>query len=151
MSLYKRGNVWWSYLYQDGVRHAVSTGTTNRKQAEKIEDKLKADLNDARFHIVEFDPDITFGAIAARFLASGSARSHHAYHLGFLSSFFSDLPALRITKGLAEEFRKKRRKVNPKIKEASGRLYLDPEGEKLANGLIKAPKLSSADCHKKYG
>jgi len=30
-------------------------------------------------------------------------------------------------------------------------LYLDPEGEKLAGGLLKAPKMSSADCHKKYG
>jgi hypothetical protein len=40
---------------------------------------------------------------------------------------------------------------DPHIKETSGRLYLDPEGEKLAGGLIKAPKLSSADCHKKYG
>jgi len=40
---------------------------------------------------------------------------------------------------------------DPKIKESSGRLYLDVEGEKLAGGLIKAPKMSSADCHKKYG
>lgn len=40
---------------------------------------------------------------------------------------------------------------DPKIKESSGRLYVDPEGEKLADGLIKAPKMSSADCHKKYG
>jgi hypothetical protein len=37
------------------------------------------------------------------------------------------------------------------IKEASGRLYLDPDGEKLAGGTIKAPKLTSAECHKKYG
>jgi hypothetical protein len=37
------------------------------------------------------------------------------------------------------------------IKEASGRLYLDVEGEKLAGGLIKAPKMTSAECHKKYG
>lgn len=37
------------------------------------------------------------------------------------------------------------------IKESSGRLYLDPEGEKLSGGLIKAPKMSSAECHKKYG
>jgi hypothetical protein len=40
---------------------------------------------------------------------------------------------------------------DPKIAESSGRLYLDPDGEKLAGGLIKAAKLSSADCHKKYG
>ena len=37
------------------------------------------------------------------------------------------------------------------IKEASGRLYLDVEGEKLAGGLIKAPKMTSAECHKKFG
>jgi hypothetical protein len=37
------------------------------------------------------------------------------------------------------------------ITDPSGRLYLDPEGEKLAGGLIKAPKMSSGDCHKKYG
>ncbi|MBX9580536.1 MAG: hypothetical protein K2X87_09525, partial [Gemmataceae bacterium] len=35
--------------------------------------------------------------------------------------------------------------------DASGRLYLDPDGEKLSGGRIKAPKLSSAECHKKYG
>jgi hypothetical protein len=37
------------------------------------------------------------------------------------------------------------------IKESSGRLYLDPDGEKLAGGLIKAPKMTSGECHKKYG
>ena len=40
---------------------------------------------------------------------------------------------------------------DPQIKEVSGRLYLDVEGEKLAGGLVKAPKMSSAACHKKYG
>lgn len=35
--------------------------------------------------------------------------------------------------------------------ESSGRLYLDPDGEKLKDGLIKAPKMTSAECHKKYG
>lgn len=37
------------------------------------------------------------------------------------------------------------------IKESSGRLYVDPNGEKLAGGLVKAPKMTSAECHKKYG
>ena len=40
---------------------------------------------------------------------------------------------------------------DPEIKEAGGREYLDPDGTKLAGGLIKAPKMSSRDCHKKYG
>lgn len=119
MSLFKRGNVWWVYLWQDGVRHQYSTGTSNRRQAEKVEDKLKTDLNNRRFQIVELDPDITFGAIAAKFLASGSARPHHRYHLAFLLSFYSDIPALRITKALADEFRKARRAANPAIKDAT--------------------------------
>ena len=37
------------------------------------------------------------------------------------------------------------------IKDAGGRLYLDVEGEKLSGGMIKAPKMTSADCHRKYG
>ena len=37
------------------------------------------------------------------------------------------------------------------IKESSGRLYLDPQGEKLSGGLVKAPKMTSTECHKKYG
>ena len=40
---------------------------------------------------------------------------------------------------------------DPDIKGTGGRLYLDVEGEKLAGGLIKAPKMSSADCHRKFG
>ena len=40
---------------------------------------------------------------------------------------------------------------DPTIKDTSSRLYLDPDGEKVAGGLIKAKKLSSSECHKKYG
>ncbi len=40
---------------------------------------------------------------------------------------------------------------DPKITTPSGRLYVDPDGEKLDGGLIKAKKMSSGDCHKKYG
>lgn len=40
---------------------------------------------------------------------------------------------------------------DPDIKGTSGRQYLDPDGEKLSDGLIRAPKMTSAECHKKYG
>jgi len=119
VSLYKRGGVYWSYLYRDGVRQSFSTGTGNRKEAQKIEDKRKQELNEARFQIVEYDPDITVGAIAAQFVASGSAHKHHLYHLRFVLGYFSDTPALRVTKATAEEFRKKRKLFNPKIKDAT--------------------------------
>lgn len=40
---------------------------------------------------------------------------------------------------------------DPTIKDSSGRLYLDPEGEKVKGGLIRAKKMTSSECHKKYG
>jgi hypothetical protein len=40
---------------------------------------------------------------------------------------------------------------DPELKGTSGRLYVDPDGEKLTGGLIKAAKMTSEECHKKYG
>jgi len=31
------------------------------------------------------------------------------------------------------------------------RVYVDPDGEKAAGGLIVAKKISSRECHEKYG
>jgi hypothetical protein len=53
VSLLKRGNVWWSYFSVDGIRHQYSTGTSNRRKAETIETKLKEEVNDQRFQIVQ--------------------------------------------------------------------------------------------------
>lgn len=40
---------------------------------------------------------------------------------------------------------------DPALKGTSGRLYLDPNGEKVQGGLIVAKKMTSEECHKKYG
>jgi len=40
---------------------------------------------------------------------------------------------------------------NAENKKPTGRVYVDPDGEKLEGGLIAAKKMTSADCHKKYG
>jgi hypothetical protein len=40
---------------------------------------------------------------------------------------------------------------NPENKNSPGRVYVDPEGEKTAGGLILARKITSAEAHKKYG
>jgi integrase len=119
VSLFKRGDVWWSYFYKDGVRHQSSTGASNRRQAETIEAKLKEEVNNRRFQIVEADPNMTFGELAARFIASGSVRPHHIYHLRFLLPYFSDTPVVRLTKSFAEEFRRARKVQNPSIKDAT--------------------------------
>ena len=41
--------------------------------------------------------------------------------------------------------------VRPGSREASGRVYLDPQGEKLAGGKIRAPRLDHFEVHKRYG
>ncbi len=40
---------------------------------------------------------------------------------------------------------------DPAIKGSSSRLYLDPDSEKVKGGLIVAKKMTSRECHKKYG
>jgi hypothetical protein len=40
---------------------------------------------------------------------------------------------------------------NPDNPKTTGRAYVDPVGEKISGGLIVAKKISSAECHKKYG
>ncbi|HZT82866.1 MAG TPA: hypothetical protein VFA26_21725 [Gemmataceae bacterium] len=40
---------------------------------------------------------------------------------------------------------------NPENKNPTGRVYVDPQGEKTSGGLIVAKKMTSAECHKKYG
>lgn len=119
MSLFKRGGVYWANFYRDGVRHQQSTGTPNRRKAETIENKFKEDLNDERFQVVKADPNITFGQLSAHFTASGSVRPHHIYHLKFLLPYFAEIPALRITKSMADDFRQMRRAYNPDIKDAT--------------------------------
>jgi hypothetical protein len=40
---------------------------------------------------------------------------------------------------------------NPENMNNSSRVYIDPEGQKTAGGLIVAKKISSAEAHRKYG
>lgn len=40
---------------------------------------------------------------------------------------------------------------NLESKKSAARVYVDPDGDKTAEGLIVAKKIGSAECHKKYG
>ncbi len=118
MSLFKRGSVWWAYFYRDGIRYQSSTGTSSRRQAETIEAKFKEEVNNRRLGLVEADPKMTFGELAARFIASSSVKPYHIYHLEILLPFFADMPVVQMTKSLADEFRRHRVSEKP-IKDAT--------------------------------
>jgi integrase len=108
MTLFRRGNVFWAYVYIDGVRHAKSTGTTNRRLAEQIEQRFKDELNLKRQGMSQLAPETTFGALAARFLAEGQPRPYHLDRLKVLLPYFAETPIGRITKNLAIGYRKHR-------------------------------------------
>lgn len=108
MTLWKRGNVFWAYVWVDGIRHAKSTGTGNRKQAALIDQQFKEELNLERMGVSQPQPDMTFGELAARFLSEGTPRPYHIDRLKILLPYWAETPIGRITKARARDYREHR-------------------------------------------
>jgi integrase len=111
VSLYKRGARWWAYFYIDGIRHQASTGTSNRRLAERIAHQLQEDAVLRRHQLPTADPDMTFDALAARFIANASPRPHHLMRLKNLLPYFGDRPLRNITKATVREYRDARHRA----------------------------------------
>lgn len=108
MTLWRRRRIYWSYVYVDGVRHAKSTGTANRKLATQIDQNFKEELNLQRHRLQQPMPEMTFGELAARFIAEGAAKPYHLERLKVLLPYFCDIPIGRIDKAKVREYRKLR-------------------------------------------
>ncbi len=119
MSLLKRGGVWWSYFNIEGVRHQHSTGTSNKRQAEKIEQQLKEEANARQFSLVEYDPKLTVAALAARFVDEGQVRPHHMWHLKSLLPFFGDHLVIRLNRNMGHEYRQWRKAQKKTLTDAT--------------------------------
>ena len=52
MSLYKRGKVYWSAIWVDGVREMRSLETSNRRRAELLDQQWKEELHTQRFQLL---------------------------------------------------------------------------------------------------
>jgi integrase len=108
MTLFKRGNIWWAYVWVDGVRHHKSTGTSNRRQAETIERQFHDELNVARQRMPKLSPDMTFAELAARFIGEEMATPYSLDRLKHLLPFFSDMPLVGINTSAIRTYRKER-------------------------------------------
>lgn len=108
MSLFKRGNVYWSYVWEDGIRHARSTGTSNRRLAEQINQKHKEEIRLKAAQLPDLKPKMLFAELAGRFLNEGSPKEWHRDRLKVLLPFFSTTEIGGITKGLIRRYREKR-------------------------------------------
>ncbi len=108
MSLMKRGNVWWAYFYIDGVRYQRSTGTANRREAEGIARQLREDAAAMGQGTPKTDPRLTFGDLAARFIATEKPKPYHLERIKQLLPYFEAMPLVKISKGHVREYRKYR-------------------------------------------
>jgi integrase len=108
MSLWKRGNVYWSYIYIDWIRHSQSTGTGNLRQATEIDRRFRDQLNLKRHQIIAPRPDMTFGELAAKFLAEADRKPWHIDRLNLLLGYWSEIRIGRIHKAMADDYRRRR-------------------------------------------
>lgn len=108
MSLMKRGNIYWSYIYIDGIRYQQSTNTGNLRQATQIEQRFRDELNRKRHQLVEPHPEMTFGELAARFLAEGDRKDWHVDRLKLLLPYWGETQIGRIHKSMLVDYRQRR-------------------------------------------
>jgi integrase len=119
MTLFKRGRYWWTGFYVDNKRIQQSTGATNRRQAELVENKLKQEANLASFNIHIQDPKLTFGELAKQFKEKATISIFHTGRLVFLEAFFGDMPVVTITKNTTMEYRQARKANDAKLKDST--------------------------------
>jgi integrase len=119
MSLVKRGSKWWSYITVNGVRHRRPTGTANRRQAETIDRKFHDELNAVRHQLPNVASEMTFGALAARFIGCGMSTPYSRDRLKHLFNFFAEMPVGKITTAAIREYRQERCQHDPTLKPAT--------------------------------
>src|SRR5579884_2154904 len=108
MTLWKRGHIYWTYVWADGVRHVKSTRTGRLREAQQIDKEFKEELMLAGCHAHRLQPELPFGELVARFLAEGTPKPHHHDRLNVLVPYFADIPIGQIQKATVRDYRKYR-------------------------------------------
>lgn len=110
MSLYKRGGVYWSYVWKNGIRYAKSTGTDKIRAAQDFDRKHKIELDMKASRPAELNPEMKFGELFARFLADGEVKQWHIDRSKVFLPYFAEKPIGEITKNEIIRYRKERHK-----------------------------------------
>lgn len=112
MTLYKRGTIWWAYVYIDGERHAKSTGTANRRHAQSIGQAFEEELNFKRHQMPKLNPEMTLDELAALFIAEGLAKTYALDRLKHVLSFFGSMRLAEVDKASVRRYRKERHEAS---------------------------------------
>ena len=119
MSLYKRNSVWWSSIFIEGERFCQSTGTSNRRKAERIEQQFREEINDRRHRTPQMNPDISLGALATRFIADGMSTPYSVDRLQHILIYFAEIPVRDINQSHTRKYRQERYAARKSLKPAT--------------------------------
>ncbi len=108
MSLWQRpSGIYESHIMIDGVRYRKSTGTSNKRLAERVDRKHEEELLARRFQVEDhaFDPGMKFAELATRFIAGGMAKAWHKERLEIILPYFAGIEIGHINKGVVQRYR----------------------------------------------
>src|SRR5260370_16726962 len=97
MSLYKRGGVYWSYVWKDGIRYAKSTETDKIRKAQDFDRKHKIELELKSLRPTDLNPEMKFGQLFARFLSHCELNQFHITPSKLFLPHFPQIPSAAIT------------------------------------------------------
>ena len=139
MSLYKRGNVYWSAIWIDGVRTMRSLETSNRRQAETLEQRFRDELHTKRFQLPNFKPEMPFAELYGRFLAEGDVKPHHRDRAKTVNTATKNTGGRR-PKKITSRFRK------PPLTGTLRSSVICSSGRRTKASFRQTPSLASAWC-----
>lgn len=119
MSLYKRNSIWWYSIFIHGERVCESTGTSNRRKAERIEQARREELENRRHRLPTINLDITVGAVSARFIAEGLATPYYLDRFTHISPYFGEVPMRDLNPSLLRRYRQERHAEKQSLKPAT--------------------------------
>lgn len=111
--MFKRGPVWWISFVCNGTRYRQSTGTADRKLAQRIQDNVKGEIAQGKWFERLPGEEKTFREMMEKYLTEhaskkASARSFAGYSKNLIS-FFGDCILTEITPKAISEYKMKRR------------------------------------------
>jgi integrase len=149
MTVWMRGSLYWTQVWSEGKRYAKSTGTGNKRKALRIDEQYKEELELARHFPNKLQPEMTFGELAARFLAEAGPKPHHIDRLKILLPFFADIPIAQVNRAMAREYRAYRHEQKKTLSDTTVNRDLEvlrhilfwavDEGYLAANSLSRMP------------
>jgi len=109
MSLYKRGGVWWSYIWIHNVRHGRSLKTGNKREAALREREFQDELDMRRHKQIQLNPEMPFATLVTRFMGSASYKPYHENQLKSLLPYFGTTPLTELNRVQADTYRRYRK------------------------------------------